>query len=303
VECPAQPASCDEYGLTYVKGHGTRNDFVILPDPAGELDLTPRLVRALCDRRAGIGADGVLRVVRTRAAGPQVAERAAGAEWFMDYRNADGSVASMCGNGIRVFVAFCARAGWIASHAGDPVPVATRGGVRLVRLVGDGRLTVDMGPAVVGGEPAPVTVTAGHATGPATVVHMPNPHAVTFVDTLDTPGPLTSPPAVHPSEAFPDGANVEFVVVAGVGQVAMRVHERGVGETLSCGTGACAAAVAARRRAGLGPTDDAQRDWQVDTRGGRLTVRERADGHVELTGPAELVATGHVSAKWVREHS
>jgi diaminopimelate epimerase len=266
--------------IRFVKGHGTENDFVLLPDADGRLDLTPDLVRALCDRRAGIGGDGVLRVVRADAAGEPVG---AGAVWFMDYRNADGSVAEMCGNGIRVVARFLVDEGW--AEPGE-LRVATRDGVKTVRLDTAGDVTVDMGRPVL--PQVERTVQVGARAWPAVEVDMGNPHAVVFVDDLADAGTLGSPPVVEP--AFGDGANVEFVVDRGPGHVAMRVHERGVGETRSCGTGACAAAVAAARRDGAGsPTT-----YVVDVPGGRLAVTLRADGGVELSGPAVLVATGTV---------
>ena len=276
----------------FVKGHGTENDFVLLPDPDGGLDLPPERVRRLCDRRAGIGADGVLRVVRS-AAHPEADSMAVDAEWFMDYRNADGSAVEMCGNGIRVFARFLVDEGW--AEPGE-LPVATRDGVKTVRVGREGDVTVDMGPARL---PAvDRTVRVGTSSWPATEVDVGNPHAVVFVDRLADAGELREPPAVEP--AFPHGVNVEFVETRGPGHVAMRVHERGVGETRSCGTGACAAMVAAAVRDGAAGSP--VRTYVVDVPGGRLSVSRRADGHLELTGPAVLVADGAVSpALWSGE--
>jgi len=194
-------------------------------------------------------------------------------------------------------------AGTDGSGADSPVAIATRGGVRSVWFAVGGLITVDMGPAVVDEAHPTVMVAVDDVARPAVAVHMPNPHAVTFVDDLAVAGLLAHPPVLWPPEAFPQGANVEFVVVRGPGHLAMRVHERGVGETRSCGTGVCAAAVAARRRTGLGPDDDRARTWRVDTPGGQLAVQERPDGNVELTGPAQLVATGHVDRDWIEEHA
>ena len=276
--------------IRFVKGHGTENDFVLLPDPDGVLDLTAELVRRVCDRRAGIGADGVLRVVRSAAA-PDAAAMATEAEWFMDYRNADGSAVEMCGNGIRVFARFLVDEG--LAQPGE-LPVATRDGVKTVRVGAEGDVTVDMGLARLPGTERKVTV--GTRVWPAVEVDMGNPHAVVFVDDLAEAGPLLTPPVTDP--AFPDGVNVEFVVDRGPRQVAMRVHERGVGETRSCGTGACAAMVAAARRdAGDGATVGST--YAVEVPGGRLSVTERSDGHVELTGPAVLVARGELSDAWL----
>jgi diaminopimelate epimerase len=292
-------SSTDPGGVPFVKGHGTENDFVLLPDPDGTLDLTPRLVGELCDRRAGLGGDGVLRVVRVEAAGPDAAPYAGRAEWFMDYRNADGSVAEMCGNGVRVFAAYLLASGWAGLGGLD---VATRGGLKAVRFEASGQITVDMGPS---SRPASDDVPSVEVDGrrwEGQALFLPNPHAVVFVDDLADAGALVQPPCVGPQALFPAGVNVEFVVDRGPAHVAMRVHERGVGETRSCGTGACAVAVAARRRAGLGVADDADRAWTVDVPGGRLTVTERADGHVELTGPAVLVASGTLDHAWVQAH-
>ncbi len=288
------------------KGHGTRNDFVLLDDAAGTLDLTPALVRALADRRAGIGGDGVIRLVRsvvTPDAAAALAEDP-GATWFMDYRNADGSVAEMCGNGVRVVAAFAERLGaW--DGVGELV-LATRAGVRRVRRLGmpevpDGDpapwYEVDMGAwslpggdaAVDAGGDAEVAVAGLDVPRPALSVDVGNPHTVVVL-----PDPaaladadLTRAPLVAPAPAH--GTNVELVVPLGedpdgAGRLRMRVHERGVGETESCGTGACAAAVAVRTWAGADGPDV----WWVEVPGGTLRVR-LLGGRVLLAGPAVLV--------------
>jgi diaminopimelate epimerase len=291
--------------VRFLKGHGTGNDFVVLPDPDGQITLTPQLVRRLCDRRFGIGADGMLRVVRTACADTGLrAGEAAQTEWFMDHHNADGSTAEMCGNGIRLYASYLAEAGLIASGRHQ---VATRGGIRTVEVpAGGGDVTVDMGPPVV----VPPAAGAG-ATRSAVVqgrqfigvpVSMGNPHlvcAASDVAALDLSGPVAA------SElAFPDGVNVEFfewvtheesgaqppVVADGplralpvAGRVRMRVIERGVGETLSCGTGACAVAVAALGGPG--------RAVEVDVPGGRLLVGW-TEQTLLLSGPAVIVAEG-----------
>lgn len=281
--------------VPFLKGHGTENDFVILPDPDGTLELSPETVARLCDRRAGIGGDGLLRVVRS-AAHPEAAPMAEDAEWFMDYRNADGSVAEMCGNGVRVFVRYLERAGLV--KAGE-VAVATRAGVRRTHLAEDGgEITVAMGSAVLpGGE---VTVRVGEREWPALHVGMGNPHAVAFVADLAHAGRLLDAPEVEPAAAYPDGRNVEFVVARGPRHVAMRVHERGSGETRSCGTGACAVMVAAARRDGLDPASDGvAATYTVDVPGGQLVITERADGEIEMTGPAVIVAEGVIDPEWL----
>ncbi|MFD7896225.1 diaminopimelate epimerase [Streptomyces sp. NPDC059743] len=298
--------------LAFLKGHGTENDFVIVPDPDNTIDLSPRAVAALCDRRAGIGGDGLLHVVRS-AAHPEALEMAAEAEWFMDYRNADGSVAEMCGNGVRVFARYLQRAGH--ATAGD-LAVATRGGVKKVHLAksakaqgsahvehpGDGDITVHMGRAVLPEDSA--TVAVGGRAWPARNVNMGNPHAVAFVDDLAHAGNLLTEPRVSPSSVYPDGVNVEFVVSRGPRHVAMRVHERGSGETRSCGTGACAVAVAAARRDGADPSvTGAPVTYTVELPGGRLVITERPDGGIEMTGPAVIVAEGQIDRAWLEAAS
>jgi diaminopimelate epimerase len=277
--------------VRWTKGHGTENDFVVLPDADGELRLSASLVAAICDRRAGIGADGVLRVVRTKSE-PDAAAWADDAEWFMDYRNADGSIAEMCGNGIRVFARYLIDAG--LSEAGTLV-IATRGGVRAVHAPAGGDVSVELGTADLPAALADLEVQVGERTWPAVGVLMPNPHAVAFVEDLGEAGQLLEAPGVRPEGAFPQGVNVEFVVRRDARHVAMRVHERGSGETRSCGTGAAAVMVAAARRAG----DPAPTEWIVDVPGGRLRVGLAADGTVTLTGPAVLVAEGELRTDWL----
>jgi diaminopimelate epimerase len=272
--------------LPFVKGHGTGNDFVVIPDVDGRLELTPEQVRWLCDRHLGIGANGVLRVVRTEHMA-EFAEFAPVAEFFMDYRNADGSLAEMCGNGARVFVRYLDATGLVTDN---DVVIATRGGLRSTTINPDRTITIDMGMATSPKDQATPLVTVGGRTWSATGVLVPNPHAVVFVDSLADAGELRTAPEVAPSDVFPDGVNVEFVVDRGPTHVAMRVHERGVGETLSCGTGACAVAWAARRRDGGQVAGEAI--WRVDVPGGTVHVAETATGRLLLTGPADLVARG-----------
>jgi diaminopimelate epimerase len=278
-------------GWRFLKGHGTGNDFVLLPDPDNQLQLTPELVAAICDRRTGIGADGVLRVVPSGQPGSD-------GRWFMDYRNADGSLAEMCGNGARVFARYLVDSALVAPGR---FPIDTRAGARTVHVPPDGAdITVDMGPARI--DPRTdltVTAAAGRAQPwPAVGVDMGNPHAVCFVADLADVGSLDQAPWVHPDGAFGNGVNVEFVVECGPAHVQMRVYERGSGATLSCGTGACAVFAAARRRPGADPTDT----WTVDVPGGRLAVYQRADGGIDLTGPAQIVATGTLSSTWLQAH-
>ncbi|MER6852097.1 diaminopimelate epimerase [Streptomyces flaveolus] len=282
--------------IAFLKGHGTENDFVIVPDPENAIDLPPAAVAALCDRRAGIGGDGLLHVVRS-AAHPEAKDMAAEAEWFMDYRNGDGSVAEMCGNGVRVFARYLQHAGHVT--AGD-LAVATRGGVKRVHLSKDGDVTVGMGRAVL--PEGDVEVSVGERSWPARNVNMGNPHAVAFVADLEHAGSLYDPPPYRPATAYPDGVNVEFVVDRGPRHVAMRVHERGSGETRSCGTGACAVAVATARRDGVDPAATGTPvTYTVDVPGGTLVITERPDGGIEMTGPAVIVAEGEIDTTWLEE--
>ncbi|MFB7916106.1 diaminopimelate epimerase [Streptomyces sp. NPDC056061] len=279
--------------IAFLKGHGTENDFVIVPDPDNALDLPATLVARLCDRRAGVGGDGLLHVVRS-AAHPEARTMAGEAEWFMDYRNADGSIAEMCGNGVRVFARYLQRAGH--AEEGD-LAVATRGGVKRVHLAKNGDITVSMGRAILPEDG--VTVDLGGRSWPARNVNMGNPHAVAFVDDLAHAGDLLSVPPYSPASVYPDGVNIEFVVDRGPRHVAMRVHERGSGETRSCGTGACAVAVATARRDG---TDPAQTGtpvtYTVDLPGGTLVITEQPDGEIEMTGAAVIVAEGVIDPDW-----
>ncbi|MGN9914151.1 diaminopimelate epimerase [Phytohabitans sp. LJ34] len=257
--------------MRFLKGHGTGNDFVILPE--GTPELTPEFVAAVCDRRRGIGGDGVLRVARSAQSG---------VEWFMDYWNSDGSLAEMCGNGARVFARYLATAGLAAGT----VPIDTRAGV-VRAVIGDETISVDMGlPKVYGESSARV----GALQLPGVAVDCGNPHLVCALpaavplDALD----LHLAPE-HDEQFYPAGVNVEFYVPVGDLHVRMRVHERGSGETLSCGTGAVAVAAVALANAG--------RDTgkvTVDVPGGRLTVT--FDGAAcHLAGPAVIVASGELS--------
>ncbi len=262
--------------LPFTKGHGTGNDFVLLPDLDSALRVTPEAVRALCDRRFGVGGDGLIRVVRQ------------GQLWFMDYHNADGSLGEMCGNGARVFAAYLRERDLVDT---DVFEIGTRGGVRQVRLDG-ADIHIDMGtPRHVAGE---VKVRVGPRSWTGEAVFMPNPHAVVFTDDLDLD--LNQPPAVV-SEIFTEGQNVEFVVVQTPGEhVRMRVHERGVGETWSCGTGICAVADRALAAADVqGPAR-----VQVDVPGGSCWVERSPAGTLVLIGPAAFVADGELSEELSR---
>ena len=287
--------------LHFTKGHGTGNDFVLFADPEGAIDLSAAQMAAIADRHFGVGGDGILRAVRS-AHIPEGAEALAeddSAEWFMDYHNSDGSVSEMCGNGIRVFTRFLLDNGLVELGHGDTLAIGTRGGVRDVQRNLSG-FQVDLGRwALDGGEPL-VRAKNLDVARPGLGINVGNPHVVVALaseDELDA-ADLTYIPQLDPEPEA--GANVEFVVPAdpmvrdGVGYIRMRVHERGSGETLSCGTGAAAAALATRHWAGAG----APNQWKVEVPGGTVGVRmfPTEDGeHVALSGPAELVYSGELT--------
>lgn len=281
--------------IAFTKGHGTGNDFVIIPDVDGELALTDDQVAALCDRRFGIGGDGILRVVRS-AALPEGAATP-DAEWFMDYRNADGSAAEMCGNGIRVYARYLVESGLATLENGASIAVGTRAGVKTITRADNG-FEVDLGVWRAEAEDVLVRARGLDVARPGQGIDVGNPHVVVALSTADELDglDLTVQPQLHPQPAA--GANIEFVVPGafrdGIGAIRMRVFERGVGETLSCGTGVAASALAVRHWAGPGAPDR----WTVDVPGGRLGVRvvSQADGeHVLLSGPASLVFSGEVA--------
>jgi len=280
-------------GLCFAKGQGTGNDFVILPDPDGRLPLPASLVAQLCDRRFGVGGDGVLRVVRTVAAGAE-ATGGQDAEWFMDYRNADGSVAEMCGNGVRVFARYLLDYG-LAS--GPELAVATRAGLRRVTEHEDGQLTVDMGAARVTGEGS---VDLGGQRLDGLAISVGNPHLACVTDLPLWEIDLSAPRLLTPDSPA-GGVNVEILRITGEHEAEMRVHERGSGVTLSCGTGTVAAAVAAAVWAGDWQAGR-ELPWTVRVPGGTLAVTPSAAASL-LTGPAEIVAQGELTADWMAERA
>ncbi len=296
--------------IAFAKGHGTENDFVLIDDPDGGFDLTPPVIRELCDRRVGLGADGVIRVVRSRYAGVGLDRDDSAPEWFMDYWNADGTPAEMCGNGVRVFVSHLIAQGWLDLPDGGQSLIATRGGPKVVRRQG-GAISADLGPWQVVGGPAAVDVGGDVKVTlpgmpempvlPGLSVALGNPHVVVVLPDVETLAglDLSVAPIVEPTPV--NGTNVELVVPIHdqhlgqeLGHLVMRVHERGVGETRSCGTGAVAAALAARAWGGAGAPDV----WRVDVPGGTLQVTiegSATEGLVgELAGPAVIVARGEL---------
>jgi diaminopimelate epimerase len=260
--------------VEFVKAHGTGNDFVVVEDLTDRYDLTPELVRAICDRHFGVGADGVIRI----ATGTE-------APFFMDYRNADGSLAEMCGNGVRVVGKYLGDRGYVAGA----FDLDTRAGIKRLELHADNRggidrVTVDMGPPTLEGER---TVEVDGESVTATYLSMGNPHAVVFVDDVDKAPVTTLGPRLETHPTFlPAKTNVEFAQVVDRATVRQRTWERGVGETLACGTGACAVAVAAQIR------DLAGHPVVIELRGGRLELDWTPGGTVRMTGPAREVAHG-----------
>lgn len=264
-------------GLFYAKGHGTGNDFLIIPDERGEIELSPERVALLADRHRGLGADGILRVARGRE------------HWFMDYRNADGSVAEMCGNGVRVFAHWLYSRGLVDSSR---FSVETRAGLREVEVheATDRRamVSVGMGRVRVDGLS---TARMGDRSFAGLGINVGNPHLAAVIPGLDAQG-LAEWPLVRPQwdqEFFPEGVNVEILTPLRDGAVDMRVWERGVGETLSCGTGTVAAATAALADAAL-----TTGEVTVRVPGGEVTVRIEEEA-ATLTGPSEIVATGRTA--------
>jgi diaminopimelate epimerase len=290
--------------VKFTKGHGTQNDFVVLPDIHTKRDLTVAAVQALCDRQRGLGADGVLRVTTVSAAleGGVLEEKPAGVsseDWFMDYRNADGSIAEMCGNGVRVFAHYLRSVG--LEHR-DEFVVASLAGPRPVRINSWSQLTadvtVDMGPVKEFGA-GEASVGGRRFSGLA--IDVGNPH-LACVDpdlTVEDLRILDVGAQVSFDEVlFPDGVNIEVLTApmngtdAAVGAVHMRVHERGVGETRSCGTGTVAAAYAALRHLG-----QSIGEIVVNIPGGQVRVTVTAESSF-LRGPSMLLADGEISDEW-----
>jgi diaminopimelate epimerase len=284
--------------VIFAKGHGTQNDFVLLPDVAAELPLTAARVAALCDRRRGLGADGVLRITTAGAAQSvgvldRLPDGVDAGDWFMDYRNADGSTAQMCGNGVRVFAHYL-RASGLESR--DEFVVGSVAGPRLVTLhhadATNADVTVDMGKANRFG--AGEATVGGRLFG-GLAIDVGNPH-LACVDRQLSGDELAALDVAAPVQfdraQFPEGVNVEVLTAAVGGVVQMRVHERGVGETRSCGTGTVAAAVAA-----LADTGAETGTLTVRVPGGDVVVTI-TDATSYLRGPSVLVAHGEVSEVW-----
>jgi diaminopimelate epimerase len=283
--------------MRFSKYHGTGNDFILVEDLQDRGPWSPATIAAACDRRFGVGADGVIRIAPADAA-----------DFFMDYANADGQTAEMCGNGIRCLGKYVFDRGLTTSRE---LLVATRAGLKhLVLHVEDGvveSVSVDMGhPAMtrgaipMSGDPdstfvgQPIEVDGRSIR--ATAVSMGNPHVVLFLDASDRLDELpvrVLGPLVEERGEFPERTNVEFVQVED-GRVLARVWERGSGETMACGTGGCAAMVASSLAGLVG------READVEFPGGVLRVAWREDDTVELTGPAVCVFDGELDPAWLR---
>ena len=286
--------------ISFTKGHGTGNDFVLILDPAGEIALTTEQIAQICDRHFGVGADGFIRVIKSEnhVDGKRILAEEPNAIWFMDYYNADGSLAEMCGNGTRVFARYLTERGLVELKDGETLSIGTRAGVKDLQRNMSG-FAVDIGRWKLDGDEVLIHADGLDVARPAVGINVGNPHLVVALASSKELAQLNlyEEPGMEP---YPEqGANVEFVVPAepmvkdGVGYFNMRVYERGVGETLSCGTGICAAALATRHWAGAG----APNIWQVRVPGGVLGVRMFAteDGeHVGLSGAAELVYDGEL---------
>lgn len=249
-------------------GHGTHNDFVIVFDEEDELQFTPTQIKKICDRDTGIGSDGFIKIVKTKG------------NWFMDYSNADGSVAEMCGNGIRLMARYLTDRGHQASGI---YAIDTRDGRKFLAVPESGDISVNMGQvSQVSGD---IWAQVLDQKYQGLNIDMGNPHAVVFVEDLEKIGTLKDAPIVSPAAEYPDGVNIEFVKFLENGEIAMRVYERGVGETQSCGTGTCAVALAAtiqmKKRLPI--------KWVINPPGGRLIVEIDSHANATLTGPAVLV--------------
>ncbi len=280
--------------IPFAKGHGTQNDFVLLPDLDAALALTSDAVAALCDRHRGLGADGVLRVTTAGAAAAAgvfsaLPEGVAAQDWYMDYRNADGSIAQMCGNGVRVFAHYL-RATGLESR--DEFVVGSLAGPRPVVVEHfsptRAEVTVDMGKVNRLGNGS---VVVGGRTFAGLGVDVGNPHlaCVTDLSVAELGALDVAAPVSFDTAQFPDGVNVEILTTPSDGAVNMRVHERGVGETRSCGTGTVAAAVAA-----LAHTGEGIGTLAVRIPGGEVAVTI-TEATSYLRGPSVLVAHGEYS--------
>ncbi|WP_041407669.1 diaminopimelate epimerase [Segniliparus rotundus] len=291
--------------MPFVKGHGTQNDFVLIADPDAQLSLGVETVALLCDRRAGIGGDGLIRAARAgalRASGAiaQLPDGVGDEDWFMDYRNADGGVVEMCGNGARVFAHFLRALG--LEPRGD-YAIGTRAGAKRVRLLsfdgGGAEVSVEMGRVRLGGPSATSVAGAPRGCFSGTSADVGNPHLVCLAQGLDLDGlaalDLTRQPD-YDKAVFPEGVNIEFVVPHSPDKATLRVHERGVGETKACGTGSVAAAAVVLAELGSGSGEVV-----VASPGGVVQAYVGPDGSAVLRGPSALVARGEFDKAWLQQ--
>ena len=250
-------------------GHGTENDFVLVFDPENKLTFSPEQVARICNRNTGIGSDGLIRIGKVNE------------KWFMDYRNHDGSLAEMCGNGIRVMARYLVERG----HQKEGIfAIDTRDGMKYLSVPKTADIAVNMGKVEALGDEIEVSAN-GHNWSGGINIDVGNPHAVVFVESVADAGDLKSPPIVSPVGEYPDGVNVEFVELLANGELKMRVHERGVGETRSCGTGTCAVALAAT----IKNNQKLPSKWIIHPPGGTLQVDIDGHSNATLTGPAVLI--------------
>jgi diaminopimelate epimerase len=276
--------------LEFTKMHGAGNDFVVLDGIAQELPPLEPLARRLADRHFGVGFDQMLVVRRSKAA-----------DFRMEIYNADGSQVEMCANGIRAFYKFLRDRGYAEA---DSIRVETLGGIVVPRWAGENRVTVEMGAPVLA--PAKIPTLLGDGDGPVldaplevagqtlqvSSVSMGNPHAVVYVDDVDRAPVGELGPLIENHPAFPNRVNVEFIQPLSRDRLSQRTWERGTGETLACGSGACAAVVASILR---GVVD---RTVTVALRGGELSIQwEGGDAGVSMTGPAASVFTGRIEVQ------
>jgi diaminopimelate epimerase len=250
-------------------GHGTENDFVLVFDPTDEISITTAQTAAICNRETGIGADGLIRIIKRDE------------KWFMDYRNADGSIAEMCGNGIRVMARYLVQRG----HQAEGIfAINTRDGLKHLRVPATDDISVNMGKVLDENEEITASVEGKIWNGYN--INVGNPHAVVFVERIEDVGSLEVAPIVRPKDSYPEGVNVEFVEILPGHEAKMRVHERGSGETKSCGTGTCAVALAAT----LHSKEALPSRWVIYPPGGRLVVDIDPHSNATLTGPALLIS-------------
>lgn len=249
-------------------GHGTHNDFVLIFDPENKLNLNANQIKRICDRNLGIGSDGLIKIIKQNQS------------WFMDYYNADGTQAEMCGNGIRVVARYLTDRGHQPSGI---YPINTRDGRKFLSVPQVGDISVNMGKvSLVSGEIS-VKVNSNKYFG--FNIDVGNPHAVVFVPDLNEIGDLAKLPDVEPVQTYPEGVNIEFAKILEDNEIQMRVYERGIGETKSCGTGTCAVALAATIKSG----QKLPIKWRINPPGGQLVVEIDAHSNATLTGPAILL--------------